>query len=92
MNTSTSSVTDFATSAKPEHPWLILAGILFLAVLHRITQPDPLADVPGPRLARYTSLLLGYYTRTGKRYLYIDKLHKVCYYVLYPLIDILSFV
>ncbi|KIJ38622.1 hypothetical protein M422DRAFT_112553, partial [Sphaerobolus stellatus SS14] len=35
-----------------------------------------LKDVPGPWLAKYTSLLLGYYTRTGKRYLYVDNLHK----------------
>lgn len=78
MNTSTNVVAaNLAVSAKPEHPWLILLGFVLLAVLHRVVQPDPLSDIPGPWLARHTSLLLGYYTRTGKRYMYINNLHKV---------------
>lgn len=59
--------------------WLIaVAGLLFLLVLRRLTRPDPLHDIPGPWIAKYTSLLLAYYTRTGKRFLFIDQLHKVC--------------
>ncbi|KAF8887870.1 cytochrome P450 [Gymnopilus junonius] len=61
---------------KPDHPWLILAGVVLLAILRRITKPDPLKDIPGPWLAKHTPLLLAYHTRTGKRYLYVDKLHK----------------
>ncbi|GJJ16217.1 hypothetical protein Clacol_010513 [Clathrus columnatus] len=58
------------------NPWLVFGTILTLLVVHRFTCPDPLADVPGPWLAKYSSLLLAYYTRTGKRYLHVDRLHK----------------
>lgn len=57
------------------HLWPILAGLVVLVVVHRL-KPDPLHDIPGPWLAKYTCLLLAYHTRTGKRYLYVDTLHK----------------
>ncbi|KDR76603.1 hypothetical protein GALMADRAFT_247011 [Galerina marginata CBS 339.88] len=63
-------------SAKPEHLWLVLAGIVVLFFIHRSMRVDPLQKIPGPWLAKYTSFLLAYHARTGKRYLYIDQLHK----------------
>ena len=71
------SPTLLLSSAKLERPWPILAGVILVAILHHVTKPDPLKDIPGPWLAKYTSLLLAYHTRTGKRYLYVDQLHKV---------------
>lgn len=62
---------------KPEHPLLVLGGILLFVVIHKVTVHDPLDEVPGPWLAKYTSLLLAYHARGGKRYLYVDSLHKV---------------
>ncbi|EIW80743.1 benzoate para-hydroxylase [Coniophora puteana RWD-64-598 SS2] len=38
-------------------------------------KPDPLADVPGPLLARWTPLWLGYYARIGQRFTAVHKLH-----------------
>ncbi|KDR70723.1 hypothetical protein GALMADRAFT_881849 [Galerina marginata CBS 339.88] len=63
-------------SAKLDHLWLFFVGIVLVAIIHRVTQVDPLKEIPGPWLAKHTSLLLGYHIRTGKRYLYVDKLHK----------------
>ncbi|KAF4622227.1 hypothetical protein D9613_008961 [Agrocybe pediades] len=63
-------------SAKPEHPWLVLGGILLFVIFQRLTVHDPLHDIPGPWLAKYTSLLLAYHARGGKRHLYVDSLHK----------------
>ncbi len=49
------------------------------AVIHRALERyrDPLRDVPGPFLARWTSLWLAYQVRMGRRYLVVDALHKV---------------
>ncbi|KAF8577651.1 cytochrome P450 [Ramaria rubella] len=57
-------------------PLLLLAGILLVLLTRYLTRPDPLGAIPGPWLARHTALLLAYHTRRGKRYLYVDKLHK----------------
>ncbi|KAF8521430.1 cytochrome P450 [Hysterangium stoloniferum] len=57
--------------------WLVfISTFVTLVVIHQLTRPDPLNDIPGPWLAKYTSLLLAYHTRTGKRYLFVDHLHK----------------
>ncbi|TFK73538.1 benzoate para-hydroxylase [Pluteus cervinus] len=58
------------------HVYLLFCGAFIVAFLNYFTRPDPLKDVPGPWLAKYTSLLLAYHTRTGKRFLYIDSLHQ----------------
>jgi benzoate 4-monooxygenase len=52
-------------------------ALFILALLRYVLHPDPLRDIPGPWLARHTAILLTYYTRTGKRYLYAHALHKV---------------
>ena len=59
------------------HLFLLLLGVTFAAFLRWATRPDPLRHVPGPWLARWTTLLLAYHARTGKRHLYVDALHKV---------------
>ncbi|KAF8890450.1 benzoate para-hydroxylase [Infundibulicybe gibba] len=37
---------------------------------------DPLSDIPGPILARWTPMWLAYQARMGRRYIAVDKLHK----------------
>lgn len=50
----------------------------FLVVIRKLFyHRGPLDDIPGPFLARWTSLWLAYQVRMGKRYLVIDALHKV---------------
>lgn len=56
---------------------LFVVVLTIFALIRYACRPDSLRDVPGPWLARHTSLLLAYYTRTGKRYLHVHELHKV---------------
>ncbi|KAF4588442.1 hypothetical protein EYR40_009993 [Pleurotus pulmonarius] len=57
---------------------ILMALSSVFAVIHRALERyrDPLRDVPGPFLARWTSLWLAYQVRMGRRYLVVDALHK----------------
>lgn len=58
---------------------ILMALSSVFAVIHRALERyrDPLREVPGPFLARWTSLWLAYQVRMGRRYLVVDALHKV---------------
>ncbi|KAF8487761.1 cytochrome P450 [Gautieria morchelliformis] len=62
--------------ATARHILLLIVGALLVTIIRYATRPDPLRNIPGPWLARWTSILLAYHARTGKRHLYVDALHK----------------
>ncbi|KAJ7612112.1 benzoate para-hydroxylase [Roridomyces roridus] len=59
------------------HPFQfhIVAACLLLVAMY-VYYRDRLRTVPGPVLARWTPLWLGYHARMGRRYLVVDSAHK----------------
>lgn len=55
----------------------LLAVAACVTVVVWLSRHDPLNDVPGPWLARYTPFWLAYHARKGKRYLAVHEAHKV---------------
>lgn len=56
---------------------ILVLGALTLAWIVRQILCDSLRDVPGPRIARWTSLWIAYQARAGRKWLVVDELHKV---------------
>lgn len=58
-------------------PKTIASLIALLAFcLESFFRRDPLQHIPGPFLARWTPLWLGYQARMGRRYIAVDNAHK----------------
>jgi hypothetical protein len=58
---------------------LVMISALLANFLGRfLSRRDPLGDIPGPFMARWTSLWLAYQARMGRRYLAVDEAHMVC--------------
>jgi benzoate 4-monooxygenase len=53
---------------------LIAVLVFFLELVFR---RDRLRHIPGPFLARWTPLWIGYQARMGRRYIAVDEAHKV---------------
>lgn len=69
------------TSDGPLFAATAMMSMVFVVILARfVLRRDPLGDLPGPFLARWTSLWLAYQVRMGRRYLIVDGLHKVCHH------------
>ncbi|KAL4979516.1 cytochrome P450 [Aspergillus desertorum] len=55
---------------------VVLLGVAYLLrIAHRVRK-SPLSSLPGPRLTKWTDLLLKYYTVTGQRPRYVHALHQ----------------
>lgn len=54
-----------------------IAIFAVIAILRFVQKADPLYDIPGPFLARWTSFWVAYQVRRGRKYLVVDALHKV---------------
>ncbi|KAL4984893.1 cytochrome P450 [Aspergillus falconensis] len=55
---------------------LVLLGFAYFLTIARRVRRDPLSSLPGPRLTKWTDLLLKYYTVTGQRPRYVHALHQ----------------
>lgn len=58
-------------------PPVFLTFTVLIILWHSIKRADPLYEIPGPFLARWTPLWLAYQVRRGRKYLVVDALHKV---------------
>lgn len=54
-----------------------LSSILAILLSKLAIFQDPLRDIPGPFLARWTPLWLAWQVRMGRRYISVDELHRV---------------
>ncbi|KAJ6606047.1 benzoate para-hydroxylase [Mycena vulgaris] len=61
-------------SYSPSPHAIFLVGILAATAV--LVYRDPLRHIPGPAIARWTPLWLGYQARIGRRYLAVDAAHK----------------
>ena len=55
---------------------LYFSTLAFITVAYRLSPFHPLAKYPGPITWRISSVVLAFYSFTGKRHLYIDEFHK----------------
>ncbi|KAJ7913349.1 benzoate para-hydroxylase [Mycena leptocephala] len=54
----------------------LVATFVLLAAVTILVYCDTLRQIPGPVIARWTPLWLGYHARMGRRYLAVDMVHK----------------
>ncbi|KAJ7753400.1 benzoate para-hydroxylase [Mycena maculata] len=55
---------------------MFLVAPILIVVITLLVRRDRLRKIPGPVLARWTPLWLGYQARMGRRYLAVDEAHK----------------
>lgn len=77
-------ITSVSYSLMAPEPHCSVSGLPLVAVflitifnMWRSMHRNPLRDIPGPFLARWTPLWLAFQARRGKRYIAVDQLHKV---------------
>lgn len=59
--------------------WAVVTLLLSIVYRRTFTKAgDPLRDIPGPFLARWTPLWLAYHARCGNRFRAVHAAHQVC--------------
>lgn len=59
--------------------WVVMTILFSMIYRKNFTKAgDPLRDVPGPFLAKWTPLWLAYHARRGNRFRAVHEAHKVC--------------